>query len=128
MGRQLCSTENDTCWSLHALWDAEILKLIMHKNSHNEGNSSSFNLEKWCLELNAYICKLYDFPKNYSIEQYVEKYKTISLYFVKMAVGNIANILNSMPITKASPYTQMASFSSAVDFDREISSNRNLKN
>lgn len=90
--------DEQLCWSLHALWDAEILKLITEDNiktTFSECNESYFDLEDWCSLLNYYICKLYEYPENYSIEEYSRKYKYLSLYFVKMAAMNTASILNS---------------------------------
>lgn len=111
MNRKLCTADKMECWSLHALWDAEILKLISNENdafdlwkeekiSFEISGEKFFELENWCIELNYYICKLYEYPNNFTIENYVQKYKYYSLYFVKKAVENISNIINLKAIPR----------------------------
>lgn len=98
MDRVLCSNnKSGICWSLHALWDAEILKRIDPSELEKEriATKKTFNIEKLTMKLNELVCEVYDYPEYYGIEDYVQKYKNISVYLVRMASINISNILNA---------------------------------
>lgn len=94
----ICSENSEACYSLHSLWDSEILKM-----STNAGFEQSiiteyeedFDLKHVCTRLNQFICTLYDFPDNITVDQYIEKFDSLSIFLVRIASYNIANILNS---------------------------------
>lgn len=102
MNKKLCSKNSGICWSLHALWDAEILKSI-DKNeffdSHDSYGTKSFNIEETSIRLHKYICQFYEFPDDFELEDYVDKFKGIALYLVEEAAKNLALILNSKFMT-----------------------------
>lgn len=100
MKRKLCTSDEKVCWSLHALWDAEILKLVADETETVTRHIADFDLANWCNELNNFICELYEYPEQFTIEDYVYKYKNISLYLVEKATANIAAILNSKALFK----------------------------
>lgn len=103
MRRQLCNGAGDVCWSLHALWDAEILKLLF-KNNYLLRNSfiyfnlasSNFNfdLKSWALKMNRFLCIIYQSPTNISIQNYAEIHKDLALHLILLAARNTASILN----------------------------------
>ena len=97
INRKLCFRESKTCWSLHALWDAEMLKIIENDNlaETDSENNLKFDIERWVVRINKIICKIYEYPKHFKIEDYVEKFRKISIYLVKTASTNIAAVLNS---------------------------------
>lgn len=88
----------ETCWSLHALWDAEILKLINENTDlsflDSEGNTS-FDVKKWATQLNQYICKIYDYPDDFGLEDYVDKFQLTAVLLVGKAAYNTAAVLNA---------------------------------
>lgn len=97
MERKLCSRTSSECWSLHALWDAEMLKIIdqfqiFESDSENE---ERYGIDKWAVQINKIICKIYVYPEYYFIEDYVEKFKNLSVNLVKKASYHIASVLNS---------------------------------
>lgn len=99
MNRKLCSTGcENTCWSLHALWDAEILKFLSKKKNVESTKceeNSEFDVVQWTFELNGLVCQFYDYPDDYGMEEYIEKFKGIALLLVRKASDNSAAILNS---------------------------------
>lgn len=97
MRRRLCSGTSSECWSLHALWDAEMLKMIDPINivvSDSE-NEEAYDIEKWAFQINKVICTIYVYPEYFDMEDYVEKFKSISVNLVKRASSHIASVLNS---------------------------------
>ena len=54
-----------------------------------------FDIEKWAFQINKLICKIYEYPEYFGIEEYVEKFKIVSVNLVKKASSNIASVLNS---------------------------------
>ena len=98
INRKLCDKNLGTCWSLHALWDAEILKLVNENKMFSFLDSEdniSFEVKDWAMELNQYICKIYDYPDSFGIEEYVDKFKLTALFLVGKAANNTAAVLNS---------------------------------
>ena len=96
MERKLCFKNSTDCWSLLALWDAELLKIIKPID-HEELEwkpGEKFEIENWSIKMNRLICKMYEYPVNFGIEEYAEKFKNISIYLVKKASNNIAGVLN----------------------------------
>lgn len=106
MKRKLCYKNSITCWSLHALWDAEILKSISEIElnfNYSISDSFPFDVKDWALQLNQLICKIYDYPKDkdFGLEEYVDKFKFIALFLVEKAAKNTAVILNSKKESKS---------------------------
>lgn len=97
MKRKICDKNAETCWSLHALWDAEILKSIREIDLflYWESDNFTFDMEVWALRLNQYICKIYDYPENFGLEEYIDKFRFTALLLVYEAARNTAAILNS---------------------------------
>lgn len=97
MNRKLCFKNSSYCWSLHALWDAELLKMIKPIDiiEFDQIKSMKFDIEKWAIQMNRLVCEIYQYPDDFGIEEYVEKFKNISIYLVKMASSNIASVLNT---------------------------------
>lgn len=98
MNRKLCNKNLGTCWSLHALWDAEILKSINENRTFSFLDSEdhiSFGVEDWAMQLNQYICKIYDYPDDFGLEEYVDKFKLTALFLVGKAANNTAAVLNT---------------------------------
>lgn len=99
MNRKLCSKSYlESCWSLHALWDAEILKWLS-KNEKIElmkrEENIHFDVVQWTSELNKLVCQFYDYPEEFGIEEYVDKFKDIAMLLVQKASVHSAAILNS---------------------------------
>ena len=94
----LCSRHGKICWSLHALWDAEILKLMDHRLDidlkTNGLRINVFDVESWSIKLHNLICTLYYYPKYFTIEQYIDKYGNLSKLLVYLAAFNVARIIN----------------------------------
>lgn len=97
MKRKLCFKNSTYCWSLHALWDAELLKMIkpIDLTEFDRIKSAKFDIEKWAIHMNRLVCEIYQYPDDFGIEEYVEKFKNVSIYLIKMASSNIASLLNT---------------------------------
>ena len=109
MHRKICDGDGRLCWSLHALWDAEILKLTYTNINNNlllepKFNISDYLLSKYNLRfdlkfltfrMNHILCIIYTCPANLSIQEYANYHKDLALYLINLASRNIAAILNS---------------------------------
>lgn len=111
MHRKICDGNGDLCWSLHALWDAEILKLTYKTNNNYSLLDPEFNihipdyllpklnlnfdLKFLTLRMNHFLCIIYMCPTNLSIQAYAEFHKDLALYLINLASRNTAVILNS---------------------------------
>jgi hypothetical protein len=99
MNKKLCSKAfSGTCWSLHALWDAEILKFLSENEKielMKREENNQFHVVQWTSELNKLVCQFYDYPDDFGIEDYVDKFKEAALLLVRKASVHSAAILNS---------------------------------
>lgn len=138
MNRKLCNFDGKTCWSLHALWDAEILKqtsvserniILLSTEYKEEGevfeDVTNRTILEWAQEMNSFICLIYSMDDHLSlnIEDYSYYMKGLAIYLVDLAAKRIARILNQNqnqngPLRRS----KKMSFNTAVEFEREISS------
>lgn len=121
MQRKICNGNGELCWSLHALWDAEILKLTYNNNNTTNYNNNTnynningslkqetksynpdsdslhfdFDLKFWTLKMNRILCIIYMSPTNTSIQKYAEYHKYLALNLINLVSRNTAAILNS---------------------------------
>lgn len=127
MNRKLCTKDGGTCWSLHALWDSEILKLIESTIINQMQFPTSmmyFDIESWVRFLNSVLCKAYEFPNYYTIDDYKNKYSFISLFLARTAALHTAMLFNSKVYPHHRSDKMTSSFNSVSEFEREVSSNR----
>lgn len=115
LNRKLCSATTQECWSLHALWDAEILKSITAPTSFKKVNTR--NIRKRLLlqfrKSNRLLCKIYKFNSEMSLEYYKTTFGPLAARIILEAGEMVAAVLAHT--------LEMSTFNSAADFDREIS-------
>lgn len=115
---KICSKTQPKCWSLHALWDAEILKSVIVPSSLTtvkNGNVKKLLLVKF-RKMNRILCKIYEFDSRISLEGYKKAFGPLATQLVIEAGEMVASVLAHT--------LGMSSFISAADFDREISRKR----
>ena len=93
--RQLCSKRNKQCWSLHSLWDAEMLKIDEHEFMMCARNEKLFDVTVKAEEMSQILCLAYDYPEYYKLENYVIKYRGIMKKLVVEAAAATSDVLNS---------------------------------
>lgn len=110
--RELCKGDRSVCFSLHALWDAEMLKFTGLALRHPI-SPTPFNLKKSLMSLNRHVCELYVIGKNDDLEKYSAKFAPLMKSLMETAVEKILWLLQQT--------LEMDNFNTALDFEREIS-------
>lgn len=110
--KKLCFKYREVCFSLHALWDAELHKTV-NLNLTERIRASRFDLASTVYQVNRKICELYDIEPSDWVEKYAAKFAPLAAGLIKDAVSKILWLLQWT--------LEMDSFNTVIDFEREIS-------
>lgn len=94
MNTKLCSYKSLECWSLHALWDAEMIKLEESDLNMYGKKLKRFDVLAQAQKMSEILCLAYDYPRFFYLENYVIKYRSVMKSLISDAAIRTAEILN----------------------------------
>ncbi len=107
----LCSGRSETCFSLHAMWDAELHKRV-NFHAPTKVLPSPLNIEATLFYVNKNICELYVFDLSDDLEAYAAKFEPLAKRLLQEAAQKVLWLLEET--------LEMDSLNTAQDFEREL--------
>lgn len=108
---KLCNRVSSECFSLHALWDAELHKYLKFSMS-KDIVARPLQLETTVKRINSYFCDLYKIDSTDDLETYATKFAPLAKYLLEEAAEKVLWLLG---VT-----LEMDSLNTAQDFEREL--------